>query len=112
MIVGFAFHGRRVVGSHGTVESALSVNAQHSHHVGRPVVVESLAEALARSFDVAKVDEKDLLLRAPLAGQRRDVLAHQLEICLAERDAVHGAGHDVQDPAVVRGARHDAPDPS
>ena len=60
--------------------------------------------------DVAEVDEEDLLLAAPFARQRFDVLAHGLEIGLAEGDAVDRAGDDFEDAAVVFGAGQDAAD--
>ena len=90
-----------MIRAHGAVKAILVVDLEHPGHVGRAVVVEGLAEMLARAHHVAKVHEEDLLSRAELLRQGPDILAHQLEIRLAEGDSISRARHDVHHFAVI-----------
>ncbi|SPE30479.1 hypothetical protein SBA6_1280012 [Candidatus Sulfopaludibacter sp. SbA6] len=110
LVVGFAIERGRVVGADGTFEAALMVDAQHLRQIHGTVIVEGFAEVFAGALDVAEVHEEDLLLGTPFAGQGRDVLAHEFEIRLAEGNAVHGAGDDVENAPVVGGAGDNAAD--
>src|SRR6266851_250254 len=110
VVVRFTFHGWRVVGPDGSCEAILIIDLKHSHHVRRAVIVECLTEVLARSGDVAEVDEEDLFLTQPLFRQALDVLAHGLEVRLTKRDAIYRARHDVEHASVIGGARENPSD--
>src|SRR5258708_6795714 len=99
-----------MVGPHGAFEAGFMVEAKHPGKIRRAIVVERLAKMIARAFHVAEVDEEDFLLAAPLTRERADILPHEAEIGLAERDAVNGTGDDVEHAAVVRGARKNSCD--
>jgi len=73
-------------------------------------VVKGLAKVLAGPVDIAVVDKENLLLPTPLPREGGDVLAHQLEISLAEGDSVDGTRDHVEDAAVVCSAGQNAPD--
>ena len=74
-------------------EANVVVELEHLGHVRGAIVVKRLAETLARAVNITEVYKKYLALSAELPYQRFNVLTHQLEVGLAEGDAIDRARH-------------------
>ena len=82
-----------VVRTDRPIETDFVIELEYFGHVGWPIVVKRLAETLARTVNITEVYKKYLALSAELPYQRFNVLTHQLEVGLAEGDAIDRARH-------------------
>jgi hypothetical protein len=83
VIIGFLVQRRHVVGSQDAVEPDLAVSTHAVDQIGRAGVVPRLAEVGPLAFDIAEVDEEDLVLIPELTDHGRQILRHQGEVPLA-----------------------------
>ena len=81
-----------MIGAHRAIEPALMVDLEHAGHIRRPVVVEGFDEMFASPIHIAKVDEEDLVLGAPLARQGFDVPPISLKLAWQKVMPLTGLG--------------------
>jgi len=98
-LVALICQGGCVVRTDRPAEANFVIELEHFGHVGRAIVVKRLAETFARANDITEVHEEYLALSAEFPDQLLDVFIHELEVGLAEGDAVNRARHDLKDQA-------------
>ena len=101
-------HRGNVVGATDAIVAHFLVSLHTSNHVGLAVIVEGLDKIGGLSLHITEVHKEDLLLLAKFTDDPGQVICHQREVALTQRDATHLTGMQVQQSLEVVDTVHDS----